>query len=82
MSKAKLTIENTELEKFQSCVQLAGMKVLEVKNLGTLNQVLTYYKTEQQLIMCGRYMEKMVDPPALMEIPLKKTSNPKKKSKS
>lgn len=61
MSKAKLTIENTELEKFKSCAELAGMRVLEVQNLGTLNQVLCYYKVEQQILMCGRYMEKIQD---------------------
>lgn len=87
MSKAKLTIENIELEKFKSCVQLAGMRILEIQNIGSLNQVLTYYKTEQQLVVCGRYMEKIKDNPELLHVDFKKpvkkaTPSTKKKIKS
>lgn len=87
MSKGKLTIENTELDMFKSCVDLAGMRVLEVQNLGTLDQVVVYYKTEQQLITCGRYMEKLLNRPTdVQDIqdpkPVKKAISTKKKIKS
>lgn len=59
MSKAKLTIENKELAKFNSGVELAGLKILDQQNIGDVNQVQIYYKTEQQILMCGRYMEKI-----------------------
>ena len=79
MSKEKLTIENNELDKFKSCAELAGLRVLEVQNLGALNQVQVYYKTGQQLLMCGRYMEKLHEQ---IVIPLKKVPPSKKKTKS
>ena len=59
MSKAKLTIEANELEKFKQAFELAEIKVLQVVPMGTLNKVEISYKTEQQLITSGRYVERV-----------------------
>lgn len=59
MSKAKLTLSNEELPKFKDASDLAGLKILGEQNVGEINQVVVYYKQEQQIFECGRYMEKI-----------------------
>lgn len=80
MSKAKLTISNQELPKFKDAVDLAGLKILGEQNVGEVNQVVVYYKTEMQIFDCGRYMEKITK--ALVH-PVKKSKPvPGKKGKT
>lgn len=83
MSKAKLTIEANEMQKFKQAFTLADVKVLQTVPMGDLHKVEVNYKTEQQLVQVGRYVERVNEnePITETEVKPKQKQNVKAKQK-
>ena len=82
MSKAKLTIEANEMQKFKQAFTLADVKVLQTVPMGDLHKVEVNYKTEQQLVQVGRYVERVNEnQPIEIEVKPKQKQNVKAKQK-
>lgn len=73
MPKAKLNIEATEVELYKNALQLAEVKVLQIVPTNVITIVEIKFKSEQDLIKTGRFIERLLTSPAL-PVTVKKTN--------
>jgi hypothetical protein len=65
MPVSKLNIEATEVELYKKALELAEVKVLEVVTTNVITIVAIKFKSEQDLIKTGRFIERLLTSPAI-----------------